>query len=154
MCCGMWVFNTQRWLSAHGSLLVLTVLGGQYLGIIAMCIGGSTWYISDFCILTLFMLLQLEIPVLGHRCCVGIVKVLIGMYETFPYTMGCSTTPVWQFGESILNLHPIGLTKHAGKGQATDGRSIPYPGWTFTFSLAWISLCMSLSVCPAIDPYN
>lgn len=84
----------------------------------------------------LFMLLHLELSVLCHRCSVGIGKVCIGMYEPCPCTMGCS---IQCDSLGILNLHPIGLSMHAGKGQAIDGGIFPILS-------CWISVYLSNSL--------
>lgn len=51
---------------------------------------------------------------------------------------------IWQLWEYILNLCQPGLTEHAGRGQATDGTSIPHPGCEFMFSRLRISLHIHL----------
>lgn len=59
------------------------------------------------------------------------------MFGNYPFVICIS---FWQLWECILNLHPSGHTKHAGRGQATDGTSIPCPGCEFMFSRLWISV--------------
>lgn len=51
---------------------------------------------------------------------------------------------IWQLWEYILNPCPSGHTKHAGRGQATDGTSIPCPGCEFMLSRLWISIHIHL----------
>lgn len=56
---------------------------------------------------------------------------------------GCSVSPFdsWEY---VLNPCPSGLTKYAGRGEATDGTSIPCPGCEFMFSRLWISIHICL----------
>lgn len=52
---------------------------------------------------------------------------------------------VWQLWGYILNPCPPGQSRHAGRGQATDGTSIPCPGCEFMHS--------GLSEYPSISIY-
>lgn len=65
------------------------------------------------------------------------------MFEIRSAAEGRFVSPLdsWEY---ILNPRPSGRTEHAGRGEATDGTSIPRPGCEFMFSRLWISLHIRL----------
>lgn len=65
------------------------------------------------------------------------------MFEICSAAEGRFVSPLdsWEY---ILNPRPSGRTEHAGRGEATDGTSIPRPGCEFMFSRLWISLHIRL----------